>query len=251
MVADSKYLALPDAEPARFARNFVTTAVCELRFPTLFELEADPPPRDFVKAIRQAYPIHAINRQVSVNATGTSEHLVHTFGGGKSAGWTVSLGAAAVTLETVSYHSFDDFLKRVEMIVNAAGLVIDSSFFTRIGLRYQNAIPGIGSDICQWVNPALVAALGSGVFGDAQEYSGRMSGLIAEGSGFTLMHGIGMDKKGKTSYILDIDTYSENIELVESLAVLKDLHRQSYNVFSWCAGEKAWDYLGKNLKDSK
>jgi hypothetical protein len=44
MDALAKPLNVPPAGAMHFSRNFIRLAACELRFPTLFELEAERPP---------------------------------------------------------------------------------------------------------------------------------------------------------------------------------------------------------------
>ena len=46
-------LNVPASGPAHYERNFIRQAVCELRFPTLYELEAPKPPASFALALRK------------------------------------------------------------------------------------------------------------------------------------------------------------------------------------------------------
>ncbi|MBA2591801.1 MAG: hypothetical protein H0U97_05865 [Gammaproteobacteria bacterium] len=62
----AKPLNVPRADAARFSKNLIRLAVCELRFPTLFELEAERP-LEFNKAVRKEYPLHDLVKNVNVN----------------------------------------------------------------------------------------------------------------------------------------------------------------------------------------
>lgn len=239
-----KHLAVPRTERAHFARNFVTLAVCELRFPTLFEIEADRPPTSFVHDLRKQYPVHEIVKSVTVGPGAPRDHQAHSFKG--RGGWSVTLRSSALTLETTSYQSFADFSERLSAVLAAAKKVIDSDFFTRVGLRYQNAIPYDQTTIAQWVNPALAGALGEGVFGTPLEHQGRVTGTTEEG-GFTLGHGIGVNEKHKAAYIIDLDLFAEDVPVTDTLSLLGRLHQSEFDLFSWCLGPAAREHLGRNL----
>lgn len=168
-MTSTTHLTLPHVEPARFDKNFLRQAVCEFRFPTLFELEGTRPPPSFAKALRKDYPVYQANDDLSVSVNGVDKAHVHVFTSLKP-GWNVTLRAASVTLETTRYDSFENFQKRLKLLVKAAADVIDSEYFTRIGMRYINVIP-VGSDrVSDWLNPDLVGLHSSEIFG--------VSGLI-------------------------------------------------------------------------
>jgi hypothetical protein len=48
-------LRLPEVERAQFKKNFINTAVCELRFPTILEYETKQPV-ELQRALRKEYP---------------------------------------------------------------------------------------------------------------------------------------------------------------------------------------------------
>lgn len=165
----AKPLNVPPAGAAHFSKNFIRLAVCELRFPTLFELEAERPPLGFAKAVRKEYPSYSFLKNVNVNPGGLAQSNAHSFRS-KKGRWTVTLRAAALSLETSNYDSFSEFEERLGFVLKAAEGPIDSDYFTRVGLRYINAMPFDPSEIKQWVNPALVSPLGEGTFGDVEEH---------------------------------------------------------------------------------
>jgi hypothetical protein len=67
-------LTLPSAERVRFEKNFIKTAVCELRFPALLELEANPPVQ-LQKALKKDFPHY--ERQQSVGLTNLEKDVRH------------------------------------------------------------------------------------------------------------------------------------------------------------------------------
>ena len=239
-------LAVPAVERKHFARNFITQAVCELRFPTLFELEQERPPPDLAHALRKEYPTHErlAGLKLDANGGGAKPHTSHAFRSRKDR-WTVNLRASTLSLETSHYDSFEEFQTRLEFVLRAAEKTIDADFFTRVGLRYINGIPCKRDDIKDWVNFDLVGPLASGIYGQPQEFSQRIVGTTALGGGFMFNHGLGVNAKtGQFQYVLDYDFFSEDIALGDAMATVKALHDAQHSLFRWSIGSRANDYLG-------
>ncbi|HEX4340080.1 MAG TPA: TIGR04255 family protein [Polyangiaceae bacterium] len=235
-------LNIPAAEKAHFARNFIQLAVCELRFPTLFELEADRPPAALAKALRREYPNHDLLTNINVNPAGAALAKAHQFSS-KSGRWKVTLRTAALSLETSHYDSFDDLETRLAHVVKAAAGTIDSDFFTRVGLRYINAVPYDPSTVGDWVNPLLVGALASGAYGDPQEFSQRTRGLTQIG-GYSFQHGIGTSPSGELRYVLDFDLHQEDVPVADAVSVARKLHDLEFSMFMWSLGAQGRAHLG-------
>lgn len=265
--AARKSLDMPKAVKTLFARNFIQQAVCELRFPTLYELDVAKPPPAFSKALRKEYPnqesVKTVNLAVGDDSASSFQHSFRSRG----QKWTATLRTSAVVLETADYGSFDEFRSRVEFLVNAAKDVIDSDFFTRVGLRYINALPYERETIGEWVNPALVGALGQGLLGDPIEYAGRVIG-VTEIGGYIIQHGIltpaarqrslgslgigqGIQQRpsleNQTEYSLDFDLYSEDVPAGDVLSTVDRLHELEYSVFDWALGPLAKQHLGPSV----
>ncbi len=245
------HLCVPQSPKAHYARNFIKQAVCELRFPTLYELEGPRPPASFAHALRKDYPNHAVVESVTVGGPTPSRSNVHSFKS-RQQHWTVNLTASSVVLETSQYDSFAEFKARLSHLVNAVGPIIDCDFFTRVGLRYINLLPYSRSGIRDWINPALVGALSDGVFGDALEHHGRVGGSINGGS-YLLQHGLVAVLSGESKeYTLDFDFSSEDVTIDNTLDVVQNLHDQEHSLFEWALGPKAKLHLGpSDLKESR
>jgi len=240
----AKTLSVPVAESAHFARNFIRLAVCELRFPTLFELvESERPPAAFSKALRKDYPTHDLIKDVNLNPGGFAQASAHAFRS-KKARWTVTLRAAALTLETSDYDAFNELEDRLRAVLDAARATIDSDFFTRVGLRYINAVPFNLTDIKEWVNPGLVAPLGDQTFGDVDEHSQVVRGSTSVG-GYSFRHGIANKMQGGgQDYMLDFDFYREDVPLSETVSTVRKLHDLEFSMFFWSLGPSAKAHLG-------
>jgi uncharacterized protein (TIGR04255 family) len=239
----SKHLVLKPVESAHFEQNFIRQVVCELRFPTNFDLDGSRPPLDFAKAVRKDYPNYQARNEVNMGPGGVARANIHAFSS-KGSRWTVTIRASSISLETTHYNSYADFEKRLDGVVQAAGKVVDSDFFTRIGLRYINAVPFNIEEIREWINPALVGPLGEGIYGVVQEHSQRVSGSLEDGGGYLFQHGVGVQEgTGKLEYALDFDFFGEDIPVTEALSVARKLHANQFAMFMWSLGDKGKEFL--------
>lgn len=230
----------------RYKHNFLRQAVCELRFPTLMELGEPKPPASLVKALRKDYPYLELSSEVTVGIGGTGSNNSHIFRSAKAT-WTVSLKQSAFSVETSAYTNYADMKERVLRVVDAASEVIDSDFFTRIGLRYINVIDSDTNPVDGWVNPSLVGPLLSGCFTGIHEYAGKLQ-LTAPDGGCLLQHGIRLKQKhtrdeSTPEYVIDIDSFRNEITLSDTEAALDKMHAQVFDVFDWAIGPKAREHL--------
>ncbi|OAI23790.1 MULTISPECIES: TIGR04255 family protein [Methylomonas] len=232
----------------QYKRNFLHQAVCELRFPTLMELGEPRPPAALVKALRKEYPHLELANEVSLGIGVNSSNNTHThiFRSTKLT-WTVSVKQSSLSVETIAYSDYAHMRERVLRIVEAASKIIDSDFFTRIGLRYINIIDSDTNPVLGWVNPELVGPLLSGNFRGIHEYAGKLQ-LTADDGGCLLQHGIVLKQKqaaGETipQYLLDIDVFRNEIQLSNTGEALDAMHAQVFDVFDWALGPKAREHL--------
>jgi uncharacterized protein (TIGR04255 family) len=232
----------------RFKRNFLRQAVCELRFPTLMELGEQRPPASFVKALRKDYPHLELNNEfmLGVGANNNTPNNVHIFRSAKL-NWSITLKQSALTIETTAYAGYEGFRERIKKVIEAAEPVIDSDFFTRIGLRYINTVHSYDEEITDWINPALTAPLTSEIFTGISDFGGRMH-IAADDGGCIFQHGINFpqsasDSLPKPDFLLDIDTFRSEVTLPDALSAIDIMHRQAFDIFDWSLTERARAHL--------
>jgi uncharacterized protein (TIGR04255 family) len=238
-----RLLNVPRVEPAHYNRNFIRNAVCELRFPTIFEIEDQRPPSNFWRTLRKDFPIHSVLSGVQVGPASMAKSNAHQFKSKRSR-WTVVLKPSSITLETAQYDTFEEFEAQLRTVIAAAKQTIDSDFFTRIGLRYVNTLPCGPRDVAGWVNPALVGPLSEGVFGDVEIHFQQIRGTTDCG-GYFFQHGLGVDagpSVGK-GYVLDFDFYREEVGVDDALTTIQRLHELEFSMFSWALGDRAREHL--------
>jgi uncharacterized protein (TIGR04255 family) len=235
----------------RFKRNFLRQAVCELRFPTLMELGEQRPPSSFVKALRKDYPHLELNNEftLGLGASNTGSSNVHIFRSAKL-NWSVTLKQSALTIETTSYSGFEGLRERILKIIEAAEPVIDSDFFTRIGLRYINVVNSGDEDVTDWINPALTSTITSKAFAGVSDFSGRIQ-IGAEDGGCIFQHAITFPQTAtgtlaKPDFLLDIDTFRSEIAISDAIGAVDIMHRQAFDIFDWSLSDRARSYLSED-----
>lgn len=244
------FLTLPASERTHFENNFIKTAVCELRFPALLELETKPPVQ-LRNVLRKDFPHY--ERQQSVNLSDPAEKEVRHLLTSKKGEWLVSIKSSSIAIETSRYTHFDDFQQQIRLVVDKCRPLLDTDFFTRVGLRYVNEVLIEDEKIDGWIRDDLVSPLVSGVYGKVSRYIQEVRGLTKSGK-YTFRHGIsGVEVNKPAIYTVDFDFYEENVEADAMLPLISEFNRESFRFFLWAIGPKVKDRLGKNkpLKDSK
>ena len=244
-------LNVPLENSVRYKTNFIKTAVCELRFPTLLELENTPPIK-IQTALRKFYPFYSAGQDVSIGLVGTPVSGKSYFFESKKKDWTITLKPSSLSLETNKYTDFDDFYDHLTSMLEAVGDFLDTDFFTRVGLRYINHVPLPGNnmdrkDIAKWINPVLVAPLSGGELGTLTMFHCEVGGHIEDGK-YTFRHGFAPpvnQDKDSLSYLLDYDYYKEGVEYDDVYTIIKQFNSQNFNIFKWSLGEESKKALGE------
>ena len=243
-----RVLNLPPVARVKYKSNFIKTAVCELRFPTLLELESKPP-KDFQAKIRKLYPFYEPEvMQRFGDSEGDSNEHRYLFRS-KDRHWTITVKSFALAIETSRYVDFEDFFARFKLVLDSAKEMIDSDFFTRIGFRYINSIPIEDGKLDGWIRPELILPLTEGALGSIKSSASIIHGYMEQGE-YSLRHGLKTEDKGNMgndvpNYVLDVDYYSENIEFDKVEHLIKHFNETNFAFFSWCLGEKAKKLLGE------
>lgn len=241
---EQQVLSPPAVKRVEYSQNFIKTAVCELRFPTLLELEGKPP-RAFQTKIRKGYPFYeAQTLQLGGPGEGSVQHQ-YLFRS-KDEKWTVSIKSFSIGLETTKYVDFEAFFTRLMDVLKNAAELIDSDFFTRVGLRYVNAVPISDGKLDGWIRPDLVCAITGGVLGDPASFGSIIEGRTQRGT-YTLRHGMlksSNQQEQVDNYQLDFDYAKENVEIAEVDSLIKYFNETNFSFFYWCLGDKAHKFLG-------
>ena len=124
-------------------KNQLLEVICQLRYFDILKIDAAEP-FEFQEAIRADYPQYA--KKV--------EQLPPQIVGGKPVAqppvnnhqfisadgqWKISMTKGFIALSTHRYVRWEDFAKRLDMVLAAFIRIYQPNCFTRVGLRYINA----------------------------------------------------------------------------------------------------------------
>ncbi len=245
MADETKVLSVPASPRVRFERNTIRQTICELRFPTLPELETEAP-KEFVHAIRKAFPNYSpgVNVQIGVNNGAIEQvpRVTHTFQS-QPPNWTVALKTDSVALDTREYQDFEDFIARLGSVLTSLVPLLDTNYFTRVGLRYINVLPVPLDDVDGWVNPKLLGPLPDGVLGRVSHWT-EARGPTPHGL-YSFRYGTAKTDEEGERYVLDMDFYKEAVKVAELDPLLAEFNRMNYDLYRWSIGEKTVAHLGR------
>ncbi|MGB3519191.1 MAG: TIGR04255 family protein [Elainellaceae cyanobacterium] len=139
---------LPEFERVIYKRNPLVEVVCQLRFPPILKISHQEPV-EFQDAIRLKYPLFEATRaqlpsEISqvlqqLGLPLQSDGVAYTFKS-EDRRWSLSLTKDFIALTTSSYERYEQFKQRLEEALKIFENIYKPSFYTRIGLRYQDLV---------------------------------------------------------------------------------------------------------------
>ena len=131
-----------------YARTPLVEVICQLRFPTILAIGAQPPAA-FQEAVRRDFPQYAARQEqlppklVRKGNTASLEAQKpitnYTFLSQDNR-WKLNLTQDFIALSTVSYQRWEDFAARLDRPLAQFIQIYQPAYFERIGLRYVNAV---------------------------------------------------------------------------------------------------------------
>ena len=242
----------PEVERKVFKKNFLETVVIELRYPTYLRLN-EGEPLQISESIRGEFPLYEQSSEMQVTPLGTTKpHPVYKFTT-RQEDPVLEISASNIVLATQRYRSFDVFSSHIDYLIKNVIPHLDTTFFTRIGLRYMNKVSGIqqgGTDVLDWINNSLIAPVAGGEIGTISNMKSELTGQFDEGY-YTFRFGLSppSHQSNERSFLLDWDYYREDVEVQECLEYLKAFHDVHFPFFWWALGEKAKKVLENEIKN--
>lgn len=229
-------MPFPVVDRVIYAKNPLASVVCQVRFPTILTIEAEPPAK-FQEEVRQAFPLykqsgdsmrlplpegfdqlvpHELRQALTMH--GNRRYLFQS----DDRNWTLSLTGESMALEVKHYRRWEEFRQYLKMATAALVGVYAPAHFSRVGLRYQNIInrAELGLGQFEWRN--LLTSFVLGPLGNDElssrvvEKHGAFSvRLEDEGDFVRILHGLEIDEANEDSsekYLLDNDFFtSQNL----------------------------------------
>ena len=241
----------------------------QVRFPKIVKIAEESYIADFQEAIRNEYPhFHSdVVQGVELNLAGQDlQHRVMStviwrfFDPSKVL--RVSLSQDAITLETARYVSRDDFLKRLEFILNSLQETIRPSLVQRVGFRYVDRLQGedVLAALGELIQPALLNILRPNLMPRIDISMTEITGTTREGK-LIARYGLAPANYShdpeiappvpERSWVLDVDSYSTNCAGNEFDAKmlcgeLDKVAARAYAFFRWSISDKFLKKFGGN-----
>lgn len=239
-------------ERCLYKNNQLGEVICQLRFPEILIINANPPVT-FQEAIRDEYPCYAANKEapvpkitgapgnfslenqpMTVNYQFTSEDGV----------WRINLTSRFISLACTRYTQWEDFAKRLDKPLAAFIRIYKPAYFERVGLRYLNFFSRKDLDLegipfSELFSPCYLGPLADD---EVSEQSSTRCNVDAElgirgGCRVKLHAGPGMIKRNnqqdpEVKFVFDQDLFMPGkVPVNLSAGALQTLHSQAYSIF--------------------
>ncbi len=250
-----------------YRRNPLGEVICQLRFPEILTIEANPPV-DFQEAIRADFPRYSLRREAPaptlVGAPGNltlqnqPEKNNYQFVSADSL-WRINLTSGFISLACSRYPCWEDFAHKLDKPLAAFIRIYRPAFFERVGLRYLNFISrsGLGLEGVPFRDLITPAYLGLLSDEEVQESAAARSSVDAElavrgGCRVKLHAGPGLVKRNgqpdpEVKFIFDQDLYmAGNVPVNLSAGALQTLHSQAFTIFRGAITDTLHDAMEPN-----
>ena len=219
---------LPEFERVIYKRNPLIEVVCQLRFPPILKISHQEPV-EFQDEIRFRYPLFETTKaQVPSDIL----KIVQQFGlplplqtdtaysfKSEDQRWSLSITKDFIALNTSSYERYEQFKQRFEEALEIFERIYKPSFYTRVGLRYQDLIirSKLGIEDKNW-SELIAKHIASELHDPELSSSIRtiMKNLVlkTENGQINLNHGLvtvkeAQENSDEIAYLFDADFYIE------------------------------------------
>jgi len=218
--------------------------VCQLRFPAVLALEAQPPV-EFQKGMKKDYPVAHRPQAATLGLRpepgfqlSLSKYWAFE---DKESKWTVSLGHNFLSLETKHYRRFEEFLDRFRSILKFACELYPIELRERLGLRYVDRIsrsrePRLPADWSNKVRSEIIPLRSLRAEGESQ--LANLETRFVKGDRVLAIRSAyvdgGFPGASEEELVLDFDCYTEKRAELNGLdEILRSYRAELYNAFRW------------------
>ena len=251
---DTVGFSFPKVEKREFEKNYLDSVVIELRYPTLLRL-VDGDPVDLQNVLRSRFPNYQPNTRFQMTPKGTTgEQSVYQFAD-RSKDTVLEITSSTISLQARRYTNFEDLIDPLQFVLENCVPLLDTNFFTRIGLRFINKIAGFaynGSDIADWINSDLTKPIGVSGLGSIAHMHSNVTGSCGENSFYLFQYGLSPEQNANgRQFVLDWDYYCDDVDVKSCIKKLLWYREQHRDFFWWSLGKKAQEALNNGTARTK
>jgi uncharacterized protein (TIGR04255 family) len=254
-MATDKPELFPASPRVHYENAPLIQVTAQLRFPPLLSIESKPPV-EFQERIRSHFPLmqkvpdglppglppevaQVLRAQTAIAAYNFMVEDRTT---------TVTLTPQSLALSTTNYTRWEDFRNNLRVPLAALSDQYRPSFFSRIGLRYQNAIDRVrlGLSAVSWSELLRREILGELAL---PQLENNLEGVVdrklrfknPDGSGSVAIHHGLANVQGHDGlcYVIDTDFFTnEKKEIANAEAILNHFNELAGVAFRWCITDK-------------
>jgi len=224
----------------------LSEVVCQVRFPAILRLSKDVP-AEFQDAVRAQFPILKVEQGILVqfpsvaspdNPMMESLPKIYRFRSTDEQK-ELSLAPDFIALTSRKYTHWQEFLKSMELAIQALIQQYQPPYATRIGLRFVNrfTLKNTGYETMEQVlglfRPELTVMLKTDGWADPIEMLSQI--LLQDEQGKLTLRTVLGKEKDESFFILDLDYFEEEKLGLENLHErLEHYHARIYAAFRWC-----------------
>ena len=246
-------LNFPSHLDVRLGKSPLAEVVCQVRFPPVLRITTRTP-AEFQDLVRYRFPFHEMEQGLRVRLltlgadqtadaeTTTRLHRFRT----TDESTAITLGTDAYAVSTTNYTFWEDFARDLAIAHEAAMAAYQMPFYTRIGLRYVNALTPASTDLgtlpelATLLQPALTALFETDAWTLPLDSISQM--LLDDGPGKLVFRVAARSDIGDGSplVLLDLDYFEEGeLPVTDLLERCKRYHDVIYDAFRWAISDKA------------
>lgn len=243
---------LPDSNRVIYKRNPLIQVACQLRFPPILKISRQEPV-EFQDEIRFQYPLFEstqpqipseISQVIQQFSLPLLSDISYNFKS-EDQKWQLSVTKDFITLSTSAYERYEHFQTRFKEIVEVFERIYRPSFYTRVGLQYQDLIirSKLGLEDKDW-SDLITAYIASELHNSelAPSIQSIIKNLIlkTEHGQVNFKHGfvsvrVPEKNSDEVAYLLDADFYTEQkVERDENVwDILSQFNKSARKLFRW------------------
>lgn len=248
----NRLMHLPESERVIYERNPLIQVACQLRFPPILKISHQEPV-EFQDEMRFQYPLFEstqpqfpseISQAIQQFGLPLLNDLSYSFKS-EDQRWQLSITKDFITISTSAYEKYGQFKNRFSEAVEVFERIYKPSFYTRVGLQYQDLIirSKLGLEDKDW-SDLITKNIASELYNSelAPSIQSIIKNLIltTEHGQVNFKHGLVTVKEpeqnnDEVAYLLDADFYTEQkIERGENVwNILNQFNKSARKLFRW------------------